>query len=195
MVTFIHDADDPILASEANTNNADLEDGQSAITAANVADNAGIRSDQLLDRFTLVPITVTIARRFDETGVAEDSVLPDEADLPGLVADSKKLVLPAGKLVYLICVQVDIIDTDPDAGVNATFWAQYNGATLGGGNPTAITIGGCYRFINDNLRPLATVAHDGILTFGIGRTAEGAGAPTWSGVTVTYWLAVENFAS
>lgn len=186
--TVVFVAGDPITADDINTIAQDAFDRTTGLTGDDLSPTAGIDSDQLSDKFFIYPITVHVCERYEDDGSAHDFTLPDLAVAPGGVIAEIEMAIPTGKLHYLYAVELDAVDIDPAAGINPTFWVQYNGATLGGGNPTGLTVGGQFFLRNANDKPLASVADGGKVKIGIGRTASGGGAPTWSGVKIVLWF-------
>lgn len=193
-ITFTFAAGEAIEAGDVNTNFDDAFDQATGITSEDLADDAGLISSQLTDRFHLMCIPIVVAPYLGPAGTAEAHTLPLEDDSPGTEIADFELVIPTGKLAYLLAVEVQLLATVNTASNYPTWWVSYQNSVLGGSNPTTVSAAGIYYLVNPDLSPLASVADNGSIQIGVGCINEVGTAPTWSGVTFFLWLAVELFA-
>lgn len=183
-VTHIFAAADPVVAAEMNQNFDDVEAALLELDSANLAENAGIRSTQLRDRYyshdtnkTLFPFT---------SGANYGSPALFTAPIAAAELTSDDVVLKDGQEGYLVEIQVKVAAFAAGAGGEDLVLAfKKNGATLAGAT-LAIDAAGTYRARNNDPynNPFAALRDADELT--CEASSSGAAAPSVRGVELSY---------
>lgn len=185
-VTNVFGAMDTVVASQLNTNFDDLEAALASLDTSNLADDAGIRSTQLADRyavwhdsFFLVPPVqnygtgpVHQLRREAETG-ANTGVIIDGNLVAGNWGTflSEHAVFDSAQEVYLCEIEVRVAFRS----ANTQFRIQIDGVTVGGAGVTLDTNGAYYRIRNSNPidDPIYAVPDGAVITYDLNPVGTG----------------------
>jgi len=177
-----------------NQNFDDVEAALSALTSANLASDAGIRSTQLAERyapwppapFVVLPITFASDLNTDTPFIVPNSVTT-------LLQWRPKL--KSGQECLLGGIEFHVLDTN----INVTAWpiiqVEKNGVILGGASVTIDTDAAYYTLgsADPYASPLATLQDGDVLTIRLGRSDSSA-QPNIQGVTATLFGKTELVA-
>lgn len=194
-------AGSPVDNLELDTNFSDVVSMLQALAAENMADDAGIRSEQLADRFCIVPQTIhyfprvgatsSLANFVDLSQTPAEWTMPNVTASPGEEFDrTAAFFLRDGRAAYLAAATARAQAVTPGAGPSApVFWLSHNGTVLGGGGLTIAAADTDYSMaaMNPYDSRQRSIQSGDYFTFGFGRSA--AAAPTMRNLVVTlFWF-------
>jgi hypothetical protein len=184
---------DVITAAYTNANNDDLANGQTDLTAADIADDAGIESTQLADRYAVWSETVYLTGSYYRENTANTvAVYHLPQTTTGTEVWRKVMTLKPGRAYYIVAATVHCKDLSASVGEYPHIWVQHNGNTLGGGVARVEAADTNYYLQNTNPidNPLKTLSNNDYISIMLGKQAA-TGTTTWNGATVTLTFKME----
>ena len=170
-------AADIITAANQQANWDELESAIDNINVNNMADNAGLLSSHLADRYALSSVTIPLYT------VNNGTVIP--TPVASTVLGRTKLRVSSGRRAWVYRVEVYVHNTDTGSGgEHPEINVQVAGITLGGSVQTLNTDDNIYILANsdDIADPLIPFANNDELTISVG--SSGSNAPDLEGCYV-----------
>lgn len=191
-VTHSFAAGSVIAADEVNTNFTDVLNTVSALTAANLSDNAGITSNQLSDRFAIVTETIPLTGYYRDHNVTTTFIahLPDNTTDGGVEVLRKYFTIRPGRACYI--VGISVYATDITVGTGTSYprvYVQHNGTTLGGGGAELRADATNYYLRNSDPfdNPLISLSNNDYIQIGLGVSVSATDTyMSRCSVTITY---------
>lgn len=188
-----------IEASEVNANFTAVANALGNITNADIADDAGITSKKLSDKFASshMSIALTGTAGLGTTFNPQTLTAVPSQSSPDTGASSTTRIhrwyptIKSGRRAYLIDVVLYAMAVQADTGQWPKVWVYHNGTLLSGDGATMSTVGPYYlQNNNPHDSPLATLSNGDYIDFHLGRDG-GATTPDIAGLCASLTIKEE----
>ncbi len=176
IVTKTWSGSEALTTADLNTNFTDIEDYVTGLTNGDIAQDAGITSDKLLDKYAPSMVVIKLLPVFGNATFLSSITSPTAVTCPAQTAVGSaqtlgkfKVPVPSGKRCFLCAVALHATDVTGSPG-QARVWILHQGSTIGGSGGADLSADTWNYLRNSSpfASPLLALAHDDELEFRIG---------------------------